>query len=353
MRDLTDPTAGPHAVQLVVDLLVDALEAAWNIPVLMYRGDPVVTIEDHYDLLRYPADAVTRNRRYSRYVDADRMLRAHTTAHIPALLRGLREPEILLAVPGMCYRRDVIDRHHVAEPHHLDLWRVRRAGPPLGEHDLTGMIGVVVGALLPGRPVTTPASPHPYTVDGREIYADGIEIGECGIAHPEVLTTAGLPASASGLAMGLGLDRLTMLAKGVDDIRLLRSRDPRVAGQMTDLAPYRPVSSMPPVRRDLSVAVAADTDAEVLGDRVRGALGPDAESVEEVAVLSETAYVDLPEPARDRLGIREGQKNVLVRLVIRHPDRTLTTAEANAIRDRVYGTLHAGTVKLLTGKNSG
>ncbi|GAA1029080.1 hypothetical protein GCM10009557_16310 [Virgisporangium ochraceum] len=353
MRDLTDPTAGPHAVQLVVDTVIDALEAAWNIPVLRYRGDPVVPIRDHYDLLRYPADAVTRNRRYSRYVDADRMLRAHTTAHIPALLRGLREPEILLAVPGMCYRRDVIDRHHVAEPHHLDLWRVRRAGPPLGERDLTGMIDVVVGALLPGRPVTTPASPHPYTVDGREIYADGIEIGECGIAHPEVLTTAGLPASASGLAMGLGLDRLTMLAKGVDDIRLLRSRDPRVAGQMTDLAPYRPVSSMPPVRRDLSVAVAADTDAEVLGDRVRGALGPDAESLEEVAVLSETVYADLPEPARDRLGIREGQKNVLVRLVIRHPDRTLTTAEANAIRDRVYGALHAGTVKLLTGKNSG
>lgn len=353
MRDLTDPTAGPHAIQLVVDLLVDALSTAWNVPVLLYRGDPVVSVRDHYDLLRYPPDAVTRDRRYSRYVDAERMLRAHTTAHIPALLRGLRESDILLAVPGMCHRRDVIDRHHVAEPHHLDLWRVRTAGPALGEDDLTGMIATVVDAVLPGRPVTTPVSPHPYTVDGREIYVDGIEIGECGIAHPEVLTTAGLPASASGLAMGLGLDRITMLVKGIDDIRLLRSPDPRVAGQMGDLSPYRPVSSMPPVRRDLSVAVAADTDAEVLGDRVREALGEDAGSLEELAVLSETAYADLPEPARERLGMREDQKNVLLRLVVRHPDRTLTTAEANALRDRVYTAVHAGTGMLLTGKNSG
>lgn len=353
MRDLTDPTAGPHAIQRVVDAIVDALRAAWNIPVLLHRGDPVVTIQDHYDLLRYPPDAVTRDRRYSRYVDAGRMLRAHTTAHVPALLRGLRETDILLAVPGMCYRRDVIDRHHVAEPHHLDLWRVRKNGPPLGEADLTEMISVAVGAVLPGRPVTTPVSPHPYTVDGRELYADGIEVGECGLAHPEVLTTAGLPRSVTGLAMGLGLDRLTMLAKGVDDIRLLRSRDPRVAGQMADLSPYRPVSSMPPVRRDLSVAVAADTDAEVLGDRVREALGADAESLEEVAVLSETPYADLPDAARDRLGIGASQKNVLLRLVVRHPDRTLTTAEANAIRDRVYTAVHAGTGKLLTGKNSG
>jgi len=38
---------------------------------------------------------------------------------------------------------------------------------------------------------------------------------------------------------------------------------------MRDLAAYQPVSSMPPVARDLSVAVAADEDEETLGDRVR------------------------------------------------------------------------------------
>jgi tRNA synthetases class II core domain (F) len=108
----------------------------------------------------------------------------------------------------------------------------------------------------------------------------------------------------SGLALGLGLDRLLMVRKGIPDIRLLRSTDPRIAGQMADLAPWRPVSAMPPVRRDLSVAVAADDTVEDLGDRVRDALGPDADAVEEVTVLAETASDRLPAKAIARAGDR-------------------------------------------------
>ncbi len=51
------------------------------------------------------------------------------------------------------------------------------------------------------------------------------------------------PAHVSGLAMGLGLDRTLMLRKGMEDVRPLRSSDPRVAGPLLDLSPYRPVSS--------------------------------------------------------------------------------------------------------------
>jgi phenylalanyl-tRNA synthetase alpha chain len=99
---------------------------------------------------------------------------------------------------------------------------------------------------------------------------------------------------------------------------------------------------MPPVRRDLSVAVAADDTVEDLGDRVRDALGPDADAVEEVTVLAETASDRLPAKAIARLGIAPHQKNVLVRVVLRHVERTLTDEEANRMRDRVYAALHLG-----------
>jgi phenylalanyl-tRNA synthetase alpha chain len=345
LRDLTDPDAGEHVLQHVVATIENALESTWRVPVRRDPGPRVVPIADNYDRLRYRADAITRDRRYTRYVDGERMLRSHTTARIPALLARIATEgpdDILLSVPGICYRRDVIDRSHVGEPHQLDLWRVRRAGPPLDEHDLVEMVCVVVGAVLPGSPVHTPASPHPYTERGREIYADGVEVGECGLAHPQVLAATGLPSSASGLAMGLGLDRLAMLAKGVDDIRLLRSPDPRVSAQMRDLSPYRPVSAMPAATRDLSIAVRDDLDRELLGDRVRQILDGDADAVEEVAVLAETYYAALPEAARERMGMRPGQKNVLLRIVLRDLTRTLTAAEANAIRDRVYAGLHEG-----------
>jgi phenylalanyl-tRNA synthetase alpha chain len=342
LRDLADPAAGEHAVQHVVAAVEDALAAAWGVPVRHDPGPRVVSVADNYDRLRYDTAAVTRDRRYSRYVDDGRMLRSHTTARIPALLDTMTVDEELLSVPGVCYRRDVIDRRHVGEPHQHDLWRIRRHGPPLREADLVAMIRTVVAAVLPGRGVDTPPSEHPYTLKGREIYVDGVEIGECGLAHPEVLAGAGLPPDASGLAMGLGLDRITMLVKGIDDIRLLRSDDPRVAGQLRDLSPYRPVSAMPSTARDLSLAVADDLDPELLGDRVRALLGPDAAAVEEVAVRAETGYADLPDSARRRMGLRAGQKNVLLRVVLRDLARTLSTVEANALRDRIYAGLHEG-----------
>lgn len=34
--------------------------------------------------------------------------------------------------------------------------------------------------------------------------------------------------------------------------------------------------------------------------------------------------------------------NLLLRVVLRHPERTLTDAEANALRDRIYAALHEG-----------
>jgi phenylalanyl-tRNA synthetase alpha chain len=349
LRDLTDPSAGQHAVQHIVRALENALSSAWAIPVRQYRGPRVVTVADNYDQLGYAPDAVTRDRRYTRYLGGGRMLRSHTSAHVPSLLRELAvgdQDDVLLSVPGICYRRDVIDRRHVGEPHQLDLWRVRRRGRPLDEDDLREMVRLVVSAVLPGRRWHTPASDHPYTTHGREIYvasgAEDVEIGECGLAHPALLARAGLPRTATGLAMGLGLDRLTMLAKDMDDIRLLRSTDPRVAAQMTDLAPYRPVSMMLPARRDLSVAVAGDLDVELLGDQVRSALGSDAAAVEEVTVLSETAYEDLPQAARVRLGLRPGQKNLLLRVILRDLDRTLTSADANRLRDRIYAGTHEG-----------
>jgi phenylalanyl-tRNA synthetase alpha chain len=140
-----------------------------------------------------------------------------------------------------------------------------------------------------------------------------------------------------------------MLRKQIPDIRLLRSADPRIAGQMLDLLSYRPVSSQPAIRRDLSIAVNSDEDDETLGDQVREALGPHADAVEDVTILSSAACANLPSTALARLGARPDQYNLLVRVVLRRLDRTLTDAEANDLRDRIYLRLHRGTAWQLAG----
>ena len=299
VRDLSDPATGPHAIQILTGRAAAALARTWSCEVRWGRGPRIVPVADNYDRLGYAPGAITREARYTRYVSASRMLRSHSTAMVPPALRRLaRRPggdDVLLACPGMVYRRDAIDWQHSGTPHQLDLWRITRR--PMTGEDLDEMISCLLETLVPGLPYRQQARIHPYTEHGRQVDVrhDGrwVEIWECGIAHPGVLAPAGL-AGHGGLALGMGLDRMLMLVKGIPDIRLLRSADPRIAGQMRDLAAYQPVSSMPPVARDLSVAVAADEDEETLGDRVREALGADAACVEEVRVLAATPCDRLP-----------------------------------------------------------
>jgi phenylalanyl-tRNA synthetase alpha chain len=365
LRDLTDPEQSAHAMQRLLSAVVDTLTTHWDIPARWTRTSPLVAVADNYDHLGFPPAAITRDARYSRYVSPTVMLRSHMTAAIPAVLRSYaaqqtsaeqasaeqasaehRAIDDLQVLPGLVYRRDAIDRTHVGEPHQVDLWRLSSVAR-LGPADLVDMIAVLVGVVLPGaRWRAVPAS-HPYTTDGRQIdvqvAGEWLELAECGLVPAALLEASGLPAGRwSGLALGMGLDRALMLRKGVDDIRVLRSTDARICAQLQDLEPWRPVSALPAIRRDLSIVIDADDDDETLGDRVRAALGPDVDDLESVIVLARTGYDQLPVPARERLGLAPTQLNALVRVVLRPLARTLTDAEANRLRDRVYTAIHRG-----------
>ena len=347
LADLTDPAYGPHCMQHLVADATGPLREHWGCRVLVHRADRVVPVADNYDALGYPPDGPARESRYTRYVDAGRLLRSQTSAAVPPALRALAPAapdDVLVCAPGLVYRRDAIDRLHVGEPHQLDLWRVtEQAMTPV---DLEAMVAAVVEALLPGAQWRALPASHPYTEGGREVEVlaggEWVELLECGLAHPHVLAAGGL-GGHSGLAMGIGLDRAVMLRKGIGDIRLLRSDDPRVAEQMRDLEAYREVSAQPPARRDMSIACPPGLTDEDLGDRVRGALSAEqAEWIEEVAVAARTPAAELPAAARERIGIADDQENLLVRVVLRHPTRSLAKAEANALRDRIYAALHEG-----------
>ena len=65
LRDLSDPSAGPHAVQLMLAEVVGGLQRLWDIPAVTHRHSPLVATADNYDRLGYSADDVTRDSRYS------------------------------------------------------------------------------------------------------------------------------------------------------------------------------------------------------------------------------------------------------------------------------------------------
>lgn len=349
LNDLTNHQHEHHAIQILIHDIHTALAQQWNCNRQLVRTSPVVPLENNYDRLGYPPDGAAREARYTRYVTEQLILRTQTSAAIPDILDGLSiDPpqDLLLVLPGLVYRRDSIDRLHCGEPHQLDLWRIvdSRSGAEMRKHHLEQMIALVIHAALPGMPWRTKASPHPYTDQGVQIDAlwhqEWIEVGECGLAAKNILKNAGLKQH-TGLAMGLGLDRLLMLRKNIPDIRLLRSQDPRVRTQMNDLQIYRPVSSMPAIYRDLSLCVDQSMKEEEIGDIIRSRL-PEVDCVEELAIKSETPYEELPTSAHLRMGMRPGQKNILLKVTIRHMHQTLTDEEANSIRNTIYKILHTG-----------
>jgi phenylalanyl-tRNA synthetase alpha chain len=347
--DLTNARHEIHAMQRLIQNIHTALAHLWSCNRQLVRSSPVVPVENNYDRLGYPPDGVARDARYTRYVTERLILRTQTSAAVPDILDGLSvDPprDLLVVLPGLVYRRDSIDRLHCGEPHQLDLWRIvdRRKGSSMSKVDLQQMIAVVMQTALPGISWRTQSSQHPYTEQGVQIDAlwqkDWVEVGECGLASKAILDNACL-VHHTGLAMGLGLDRLLMIRKNIPDIRLLRSQDPRIRLQMNDLQPYRPVSAMPAIRRDLSLCVDRAMSEEEIGDIVRSQL-PEVDCVEELVIKSKTSYEELPLSAHSRMGMKPSQKNILLQVSIRHMERTLTDEEANAVRNKIYMLLHQG-----------
>ena len=352
--DLTQSSRA-HAIKLVYEKIAAYMRSTHaQSDVRVYRKDPIVSVEDNYDNLLIAADNISRSSTYTHYVDKTHMLRAHTSAHLPGILRELAGQgdceDVVILLPGLAYRRDVSDKKHVGEVHMLEMWRVVKNAvrQPIVKDDLLTVVRGVAMTAAPGWQLRIVDTSHPYTEGGIEVNAvkgdRDIEILECGLIKAEILERAGLdPKAHSGWALGMGLDRLVMALKGIPDIRYLRSTNPKIAEQMANLEPYHEVSKQPAIRRDLSYCVPQRYVEEDISDDIRQALGDKLDTLESVEVLSETPSSALPEKIRQRLGCQPSQKNVLVRITLRHLERSITNQEANQIYETLYAKVNKGT----------
>jgi phenylalanyl-tRNA synthetase alpha chain len=352
ISDLTEAEASENIISKVFHGLLASLEAAGFPNIKVVRGPKIVSSDDNFDALLFPPDNVGRSSTYTRWVDEDRVLRTHTSAIVPSLFRSLGslEEKSTFVMPGLVYRRDVLDPRHLDVFHQVDVWMVQpiRQYGQTSRSDLLKLVQVVFDATVgTDAKAKVLETQHPYTTNGVEVYAVSngreTEVLEAGLINPGVFRATGLdPKECSGLALGLGLERVVMIRKALPDIRLIRSKEPRVQAQLKNFEPYKKVSNHPPIKRDVSFCLNVGASEEDICVLVREAFGEAASLLEEVKLLARTPYSELEQIAVERLGARPGQDNVLVRITLRDPDQNIEKSAVDALYRNAYPKLHKG-----------
>jgi phenylalanyl-tRNA synthetase alpha chain len=163
------------------------------------------------------------------------VLRTHTSP-VQIRLMTSQPPPIYAVMPGRVFRRDTPDATHMPVFHQLEGLVVDR-GIHLGH--LAGTIQAFTEAFYgPGFSSRLRPSYFPFTEPSGEFdirRPDGtwLELGGCGMVHPNVLRNCGLdPEEWSGFAFGFGIDRMAKEFSGVEDLRDLFTNDVRVLEQL-------------------------------------------------------------------------------------------------------------------------
>lgn len=162
------------------------------------------------------------------------LLRTHTS---PVQIRVMQtwQPPIYAIMPGRVFRRDTPDATHMPVFHQIEGLVIDRG---ITFAHLAGTIEAFTKAFF-GSDFTSRLRPSffPFTEPSAEFdirRADGawIELGGCGMVHPNVLTSGGIdPEEFSGFAFGFGIDRMAKERHSVEDIREMYTNDLRFLRQ--------------------------------------------------------------------------------------------------------------------------
>ena len=189
-------------------------------------------IEDDYHnftALNIPESHPARAMHDTFYIDKNHVLRTHTS---PVQVRYMKDnqPPLKVISPGRVYRVDS-DATHSPMFHQVEgLWVDKN----VNFANLKGVVQDFLQKFFEDNDLTIRFRPSffPFTEPSAEIdmswNGGWLEIGGCGMVHPEVLNQANINTEEfQGFAFGLGVERLTMLKYHIDDLRLFFTNDLR------------------------------------------------------------------------------------------------------------------------------
>ena len=210
------------------------------------EGPDIESTYYNFEALNIPEDHPARDDQDTFYVDPQTVLRTHTS---PVQIRTMekQQPPVRIIVPGRAFRHDAPDATHAAMFHQVEGLAV---DTDITFGDLKGTLDYFLKAFF-GPRVRTRFRPSffPFTEPSAEVdisclFCGGeagcrickqsgwIELLGCGMVDPALYSFVRYDASRyRGFAFGMGVERLTMLKYGIQDIQLFVQGDLRFLRQ--------------------------------------------------------------------------------------------------------------------------
>ena len=211
-----------------------------------FAEGPEAELETYnFDRLNVPKDHPSRDMQdtfwfKSTDVSAPTVLRTHTSS-VQARYMEQNEPPIKIIVPGKVFRNEATDATHEAQFYQLEGLYVDQ-GVHMGH--LKGTLEYFFSEFFSGKTeVRFRPSFFPFVEPGVEVdmkLLEGesklagkwIEVMGAGMVHPNLLKVAGIDSEKhSGIAFGMGIDRLGVMKYGVEDVRDYYTGDLRFVNQ--------------------------------------------------------------------------------------------------------------------------
>ena len=204
--------------------------------------------DDHFnfEMMNLPKGHPARDMQDTFYITQNKLLRTHTSPmQAREMLKANGKP-LKIVCPGKVYRRDNDDATHSHQFMQAECLVVDKG---ITMSDLKGTLTEMFEKILgPNTKVRFRPSYFPFTEPSVEVdvtcfkcggkgcplcKGNGwIEVLGAGMVHPNVLRMGGYdPEEYQGFAFGVGIERITMLRHGIDDIRNFYINDPRFLKQ--------------------------------------------------------------------------------------------------------------------------
>jgi phenylalanyl-tRNA synthetase alpha chain len=238
--DLTEVLPGRPAghLHLVTQAIQELEDVFVGMGYTVAEGPEVETDWNNFGALNFPEGHPARDMYDTLYVNygepGTTLLRTHTSPVQVRVMTGT-PPPYYTVMPGRVFRSDTADATHMPVFHQIEGLVVDR---DITFADLAGTIDAFTKAYFGGdftsrlRPSYFPFTEPSAEFDIQRPDGTWLELGGCGMVHPNVLRNCGLdPDEWQGFAFGFGIDRLAAARHGVDDLRDLFTNDIRFLSQ--------------------------------------------------------------------------------------------------------------------------